>query len=365
MRAFREDYLRYAKANGQPNAISDYLKAIVVPGLGVVCAGKDRRNAMIAADCYRATIRAMAGAETVERFEFLSDADACEMEYWPLERRKTDEGSKNRRDLDGKVALIIGAASGIGRATALRFAAEGAHLALVDLDLHGAETLAGEINGATPERAFATAANAADPEAIAQAFREAVLRFGGIDVLFYSPGVAPELHSVAEMPETEIDVQMQVHFRGAVAATREAARVMLEQGASPDGRPGRLVYNASKAAFVPGESAAAYGASKAALVHYVRNVANELGQHGITANYINADAVDTPLFRSLVRERAERAGVSEDEMLQRYAERSVLREATVPPEAVAEAALFLASDRSAHTTGCVITVGGGAEGFPR
>ncbi len=358
--AFHRDYLRYAKANGQADPIPDYLKTIVIPELGVVCAGKDRRNAMIAADCYRATIRVMAGAEAVERFEFLSDADACEMEYWPLERRKIDEGSKNRRDLDGKVALIIGTASGIGRATALRFAAEGAHLALVDLDLHGAETLAGEINGATPERAFATAANAADPEAIAQAFREAVLRFGGIDVLFYSPGVAPELHSVAEMPETEIDVQMQVHFRGAVAATREAARVMLEQGAG-----GRLVYNASKAAFVPGEGAAAYGASKAALVHYVRNVANELGRHGITANYVNADAIDTPLFRALVRERAERAGVSEDEMLQRYAERSVLREATVPPQAVAEAALFLASDRSAHTTGCAITVGGGAEGFPR
>ena len=179
-------------------------------------------------------------------------------------------------------------------------------------------------------------------------------------MLFYSPGVGPEYHSVVEMPDEEIDRKMAVHYRGAVAVTREVARVMIEQGSG-----GRLVYNASKAAFAPGEGFAAYGASKAALVHYARNVANELGQHGITANYINADAIDTPIFREILRQRAERAGVSEDEMLARYAERSALREATVPPEAVAEAALWLASDRSAHTTGCVITVGGGAEGFPR
>jgi 2-keto-3-deoxy-L-fuconate dehydrogenase len=131
------------------------------------------------------------------------------------------------------------------------------------------------------------------------------------------------------------------------------------------GTGGRLIYNASKAAFAPGEGAAAYGAAKAALVHYVRNVANELGRHGITANYINADAIDTPLFRTLVKERAERSGQSEEQVLARYAERSIFRTATVPPEAVAEAALWLASDASAYTSGCVITVGGGAEAMPR
>ena len=87
-----------------------------------------------------------------------------------------------------------------------------------------------------------------------------------------------------------------------------------------------------------------------------------LGQDGHTYN-INADAVDTPLFRSLVQRRAEEQGLTEEQMLERYAERGVFGKALVPTEAVAEAALWLASDRSAHTTGCVITVGGGAEGF--
>ncbi len=359
MSRFRQDYVAYAERyHHEP--IPDSLKTIVIPGVGIVYAGRDRRNALIAADCYRGTMQAMAGAEAVERFEPISEAEACEMEYWPLERRKIEEGAKSRRDLDGKVAVVIGAASGIGRATALRFAAEGAHVVLADLDSTGVEALAGEINGTQPDRAFAVAMDVSDRGGIAAGFGEAALHFGGIDVLFYSPGVGPKYHSVVEMPDEEVEEKMRVHYQGAVAATREAARVMIAQGCG-----GRLVYNASKAAYAPGEGFAAYGASKAALVHYVRNVASELGRHGITANYINADAIDTPMFREVLRQRAEREGVAEEEKLRQYAERSVLGEATVPPEAVAEAALWLASGRAAHTTGCVITVGGGVEGFPR
>jgi rhamnulose-1-phosphate aldolase/alcohol dehydrogenase len=359
IRTYRGDFESYAERHGQ-NPIPDFLKTIVLPGIGIVYAGKDRRNALVARDCYRATIQVMASAEAVERFEFISEAEQVEVEYWPLERRKIEESAKARRALDGKTALVIGAASGIGRATALRFAEEGAHVVAADLDGEGAKGVAHAINERATERALGAALDVSDSEAVAQAVRDGVLHFGGIDVLFYSPGVGPEYHSVVDVPDEEIERKMAVHYQSAVAVTREIARVMIEQGAG-----GRLVYNASKAAFAPGEGFAAYGASKAALVHYVRNVANELGRHGITANYINADAIDTPMFREVLRQRAERAGVSEEAMLARYAERSALREATVPPEAVAEAALWLASDRSAHTTGCVITVGGGAEGFPR
>ena len=360
LRAAHDDYLAYTVANSQPAPLGDWLKVIAVPGVGIFYAGKDRRNALIAGDCYRATMEATAGAEAIERFESLSAAEACEMEYWPLERRKIDEGAKSRRDLDGRIAVIIGGASGIGAATARRFAEAGAHVAVVDLDLRRAEAIAGDINSLTAERAFALAANAADPAAIGHPLRETAVHFGGVDVLFYSPGIPPELHAVSAMPDAEVQEQLRVHYQGAVAATRAASQVMLAQG-----QGGRLIYNASKAAFAPGEGAAAYGASKAALAHYVRNAANELSRHGITANYINADAIDTPLFRSLVQERALQSGKSEAEVLARYAERSIFRTATVPAEAVAEAALWLASDRSAYTSGCVITVGGGAEGMPR
>jgi rhamnose utilization protein RhaD (predicted bifunctional aldolase and dehydrogenase)/NAD(P)-dependent dehydrogenase (short-subunit alcohol dehydrogenase family) len=359
MRELQVEYKMYAKRHGHL-PIPDYLKTIVIPSIGIVYAGKDRRNALIARECYNATMRVMAGAEAVERFEFLPEADACEMEYWPLERRKMEESAKTPKELEGKAALVIGAAGGIGRVTALTFVDAGAHVALADIDVNAVSALAEEINERAPERAIWMELAAADPAMVKDAVRKTVLSFGGIDALFYSPGVAPRLQSVAAMSDDEAERQMAVHYRGAVAATREVAGVMLAQGTG-----GRLIYNASKAAFAPGEWAAAYGASKAALVHYARNVANELGRHGITANYINADAVDTPLFRTLVQQRAEERALTEEQMLERYAERSVFGKATVPPEAVAEAALWLASDRSAHTTGCVITVGGGAEGFPR
>lgn len=360
LRRFRAEYEEYVRAQGGGEPLPDYLKTVLIPGVGMVCAGKDRRSALVAAACYRATLEAMAGAEAVDRFQFLSDADAFQVEYWPLERRKVEEGAKAQRECEGKVVVVIGAASGIGREAAWRLAEAGALLVLADRDGEGARALAAEINARQPERALAVAADVAEEGEVAALFREAVLHFGGVDALFYSPGVAPRLHGVAEMPLEETERQMGVHFQGAVAATRWAARIMLDQGLG-----GRLVYNASKAAYAPGEGAAAYGASKAALVHYVRNVANELGRHGITANYINADAVDTPLFRAMVRERARRSGRSEEEVLRRYGERSVFGAATVAPRYVAEAVAFLVSDRSAYTTGCVITVGGGHEGFPR
>ena len=357
---FRADYERYLAANDQDEPIPDWLKVIAAPGVGAFFSGKDRRSALVAATCYRATLRTIAGAEAVETFQSLSDAEACEMEYWPLERRKIAAGLKATKPLDGKIALVIGGGSGIGRATAIRFATEGAHVTLADLDLGGAQSVANEINAASPERAHAVAADAADPAAMENAVREAVLRFGGLDVLFYSPGVAPQLQPVAEMTDEEVRAQLSVHYEGAVAATRAASEAMLTQASG-----GRLIYNASKAAFAPGEGAAAYGAAKAALVHYARNAANELSRHGITANYINADAIDTPLFRSLVKERAESRGETEEATLARYAERSIFRTATVPPAAVADAALWLASDASAYTSGCVITVGGGSEAMPR
>jgi NAD(P)-dependent dehydrogenase (short-subunit alcohol dehydrogenase family) len=282
------------------------------------------------------------------------------MEYWPLERRKIEESTKSRKPLDGKVALVMGGAGAISRATALRFVAEGAHIALADLDAGRAEAVAAEVNDVNPERAIGIGADVASAGSVDEAARRTVLQFGGLDVLFYSPGMAPELHPVSEMDDAEVRRQLAINYEGAVAATRAASRVMLAQGTG-----GRLIYNASKAAFAPGESAAAYGASKAALAHYVRNTANELSRHGITANYINADAIETPLFRKLVTERSVASGQTEEQVLERYAERSIFRTATVPAESVAEAASWLASDAARHTSGCVITVGGGAEGMPR
>jgi NAD(P)-dependent dehydrogenase (short-subunit alcohol dehydrogenase family) len=328
-----------------PEAGAGTPRIVAVPGLGLVGAAPTKRSAITAVSCYQAVLEVMENAEGVERFAFLDAEAAREIETWPLERRKVVQHV--RKPFDGRIVVVIGAGGGIGRATAERFSAAGANVVAVDLQ----PPVVGDLR---------LVADVRDAESVAALFDRVVLDFGGLDVLFYSPGVAPELHPVTDLPLEEVERQLQIHYAGAVVATRHAATIMLEQGIG-----GRLVYNASKAAFAPGRWAAAYGAAKAALVHYVRNVANELGHRGITANYVNADTVDTPLFRKLVQERAAAAGATEADVLARYRERSVTGDVLIPPSAVADAVLFLASDQAAYTTGCVLTVGGGAEGFPR
>jgi NAD(P)-dependent dehydrogenase (short-subunit alcohol dehydrogenase family) len=122
----------------------------------------------------------------------------------------------------------------------------------------------------------------------------------------------------------------------------------------------------SKAAIVPAREAVAYGASKAALLQALRVAAVELGADGIRVNAINADQVDTPLFRQFVRERAASRGLSEAEQLEAYRRRNLMGVGLIPAEAVADLAVALAGDRFRFTTGDIITVDGGLpEGFPR
>ena len=132
------------------------------------------------------------------------------------------------------------------------------------------------------------------------------------------------------------------------------------------GLGGSIVASVSKAALVPGREAVAYGGSKAALLQALRVAAVELGADGIRVNAINADQVDTPLFRRFVQERAASRGVSVDEQLEVYRRRNLMGVKLIPADAVAELAVLLASDRFRFTTGDILTVDGGLpEAFPR
>jgi NAD(P)-dependent dehydrogenase (short-subunit alcohol dehydrogenase family) len=156
-------------------------------------------------------------------------------------------------------------------------------------------------------------------------------------------------------------VQLEVHYLGAVAAIGRAATVMRRQGIG-----GSIVASVSKAAIVPGREAVAYGGSKAALLQALRVAAVELAGDGIRVNAINADQVDTPLFRTFVQERAASRGVTEAEQLEAYRKRNLMGVGLIPAEAVAELAVAMAGDRFRYTTGDIITVDGGLpEAFPR
>ena len=185
--------------------------------------------------------------------------------------------------------------------------------------------------------------------------------FGGIDSLFYAAGVAPRFAPIVDIEPGDLERQFQVHCIGAVMAIREVGRVMIRQRLG-----GSVTASVSKAAVAPGKDAVAYCASKAALLQAIRVAAVELGPYGIRVNAINADQIDTPLFRSFVAERAESRGVTVDQQLEAYRERNVMGQSLIPAEAVGELAVLLASDKFRHTTGDILTVDGGLpEAFPR
>jgi rhamnose utilization protein RhaD (predicted bifunctional aldolase and dehydrogenase)/NAD(P)-dependent dehydrogenase (short-subunit alcohol dehydrogenase family) len=364
--AARDEYEAYHARHAAPGErpLDDWAKVVLTPGLGLVTAFADQRGARTANLCYRATLEAIIGAEAVDRFESIAEPDVFEFEHWPLERRKVEETIARERagkELPRHIVAVIGGASGIGRAAARRFAAEGAYVVAADLDGAAAEAVASELEGDLPGRVIGAAVDVRDDASLDRMFRDIVLQFGGLDCLFYTAGLPPRFAPVTEIRREDLQRQLEVHYLGAVAAIGRAAAIMRRQGIG-----GSIVASVSKAAIVPGRDAVAYGGSKAALLQALRVAAVELGGDGIRVNAINADQVDTPLFRRFVRERAASRGVTEEEQLENYRTRNLMGVGLIPPEAVAELAVMLAGERFRFTTGDIITVDGGlAEGFPR
>jgi rhamnose utilization protein RhaD (predicted bifunctional aldolase and dehydrogenase)/NAD(P)-dependent dehydrogenase (short-subunit alcohol dehydrogenase family) len=362
-RAEYEAYHRRNAAAGE-RPLDDWAKVILVPGLGLITAFADKRSAVTANLCYRAVLETIENAEAVEKFEFIGERDVFEFEHWPLERRKVEEQIARERAeklLPRNVVVVIGGGSGIGSAAAHRYAEEGAHVVVADLDAGVAQGVADEIAKRYPGRAIGIAADVRDDASLDALFARAVLEFGGVDSLFYTAGMPPRFAPVTEITREDLQQQLEVHYLGAVAAIGRAAMVMRRQGLG-----GSIVASVSKAALAPGRDAVAYGGSKAALLQALRVAAVELGADGIRVNAINADQIDTPLFRRFVRERAAARGVSEEEQLDAYRRRNLMGAQLIPAEAVAEIAVLLSSPRFRYTTGDILTVDGGLpEAFPR
>jgi NAD(P)-dependent dehydrogenase (short-subunit alcohol dehydrogenase family) len=323
-----------------------------------VTAMKDKASAVVGNLCYRHVMRVMDAAEALGGFRFLDEADAVEFEYWPLELAKLGAAEP---ELGRQVALVTGAAGGIGRAIAERLAAAGAHVILTDVDGPAVREAALAIGAACkdPRRVLAAEADATSPVDAAGAVTDAVLTFGGLDILVCNAGFL-EAGPIEDISEASFMRHFDVNVGGVFLAVREAVQVMKAQGR------GVILLNASKGAFAPTADNAGYASSKAAVAALARNLATELGPCGIRVNYVNADFVDTPMMQRLIAQRAQLAGIDVAAQTEAYRKRNLLGVGPIPPAAVAEAALFLVSPRSRYTTGAVITIDGGIkEAMPR
>lgn len=362
--AFERDYTGYFEQHRVEGAelVDPLPRIVLVPGLGMFTAGRDRRTAGIVSDMYHHTIDVIGGASLLGRYVSLSGKDAFDVEYWPLELYKLTLAPPEK-ELARRIALVTGGASGIGRAVARRLAAEGAHVIIGDVDEAGAGKTAEEIvRAAGAGRAIGLRMDVTDEASVQEAFEEAVLAYGGLDILVSNAGIAHSA-AVAEMARADWERSFAVNSTGHFLVAREAMRVLIRQGLG-----GALVFVATKNVMAPGKDFAAYSAAKAAEAQLAKVLALEGAPHGIRSNIVNPDAVfqDSRLWSEEVRrQRARAQGIGVDQLEDFYRKRNLLG-VRILPEDVAEAVLFLASDRSAKTTGCTITVDGGVrEAFPR
>jgi rhamnulose-1-phosphate aldolase/alcohol dehydrogenase len=337
-------------------------RVIVIPGLGIVTSGPDAGRARFARDLYHRAIAVEDAADAMGGFRSLSETEAFAIEYWPLERYKLAQ-LPARGELAGRVALITGGASGIGRATARSFAARGAHVVVADRNVEGAQEVAAElVESYGTRRALALPVDVTSEDAVIEMTRRTVLEYGGLDILVASAGLATSA-PITETTLADWEQNYAVLARGYFLAAREAFRVLLEQG-----RGGSVVFVASKNALVAGANSAAYSSAKAASLHLARCLAEEGGPHGIRVNTVNPDAViqGSSIWSSDWKaERASTYGVGEDELQTFYKGRTKLGVAVLP-EDVAEAIAFFAGPRSAKSTGNVVNVDGGVTAaYPR
>jgi rhamnulose-1-phosphate aldolase/alcohol dehydrogenase len=358
--AYREDYRayyeRYADSSSPPMRGADPA-IVLLPGVGMFSFGTDAQTARVAGEFYLNAINVMRGAEAVSAYQPIPESEKFRIEYWELEEAKLRRRPAPK-PLAGRVALVTGGGSGIGRATAQRLAAEGACVVVADRDGESADTVAAGLGAGLMnpgDVATAVTVDVTDETAVARAFDAAALAFGGVDLVVNNAGLSIS-KPLLETTVADWDIQHDVMARGSFLVSRQAARLMTAQNLGGD-----IIYICSKNAVFAGPSNVAYGAAKADQAHQVRLLAAELGGLGVRVNGINPDGVvrGSGIFSSgWGAQRAAAYGVPEEDLGAFYAQRTLLgRE--VLPEHVAAAVLALCAGDLPLTTGLLIPVDAG------
>jgi rhamnose utilization protein RhaD (predicted bifunctional aldolase and dehydrogenase)/NAD(P)-dependent dehydrogenase (short-subunit alcohol dehydrogenase family) len=351
------DYFRRCTAARQVSReqLDPFPRVILVAGLGALTVGNTLKEAEIAADIYEHTARIIDAATARGGYRPATYLDLFDVEYWSLEQAKLKRGASAEGPLARRIALVTGAASGIGLGTARALLAAGAHVVLTDRDAEALEKAAGGLVSLYPGRVAQGRCDVTSATDAASAVALAVSSFGGLDVVISNAGTAPSgaLHTAGG--DAALRASLEVNLLGHQNVARAAAEVLIAQGTG-----GALLFNASKSAFNPGPDFGPYAVPKAALIALMRQYAIDLAPHGVRANAVNADRIRTELFGGgLAEARAKARGIAVDE----YFRANLLHRETVVDD-VAHAFTYLATAEA--TTGCVITVdGGNASAFPR
>ncbi|MGA3310399.1 MAG: bifunctional aldolase/short-chain dehydrogenase [Xanthobacteraceae bacterium] len=339
---YRQYFERHNKrVGGIKHELDPLPRVVLMRGLGLFGLGRTKHNAIIAADIAEEWIAVVTNAEAIGRFESISEADMFDCEYWPLEQKKL--GARKEPPLAGQVVAVTGAAGAIGAATAKAFAAAGAEVALLDVDLAAANEQAKAI-GPT---ALPVECDVTDAASVRAAFDEVAATFGGVDIVVSNAGAAWQ-GRIGEVDEEILRQSFELNFYGHQRVAQAAVKIMLAQMTG-----GCLLFNVSKQAVNPGPNFGPYGIPKAALLALMRQYALDYGADGIRANAVNADRIRSGLLTpDMIAARAKARGLSEKD----YMSGNLLGREVIA-EDVAQA--FLHQALALKTTADVTTVDGG------
>lgn len=356
--AYRNMYSDYYNTCKHPNspAMRDANPVVILyPGVGMFTFAANKQTARVAAEFYINAINVMRGAEAISSYTSLPRQEAFNIEYWLLEEAKLQRMPKPKA-LSGRVALVTGSAGGIGKAIAKKMAEEGACIVVNDNDADRLTTAKEYFMKQFGKDVCATVLlDVTNREAIENAYAEAALAFGGVDIVVNCAGLSIS-KPIEEHTDKDWDLLYDVLVKGQFTVTQEGVAVMRKQDMGGD-----VLNIVSKNALVSGPNNAGYGSAKAAQLHLSRLNAAELGKDKIRVNVVNPDAVisDSKIWAGAWAEgRAKAYGVTVEELPAYYAKRTLLNE-IISPADIADACFAFVGGLLNKSTGNVLNVDGG------
>ena len=355
---YKEAYTKYYQRNknkNSPNLRDPYPVIILIPEYGMMSFAKNKPTARVASEFFCNAINVMKGAEGITKYTGLTEKEAFRIEYWELEEAKLRR-MPPEKEFAGKVALITGAAGGIGSATAKKFLQEGCCVILTDIDKKALQKTHIEFaNAFGKDVVDSILMDVTKENDVKNAVNKSIELFGGIDILVANAGFASA--ALFEKTSSKLwDKNMDVLSKGCFLISREVYQNMITQN-----NGGSIIFISSKNSLNASKGASAYSVAKSSLLHLSRSIALEGASYKIRSNVVNPDAViqNSKIWSGdWKQQRADGNKISINKVEEFYKNRSLLK-VSILPEDIAEGVYFFASSKSKKSTGNILNVDGG------